>query len=381
MKKARVGITICVDADTSILNNELNQNLLLLAQVLAASPAVGQVVLLNVGTAERLPADAPGHELEFPIARHQDLTHELDLVIEFGASLPLEWVRHVRALGTRVVAFLVGDTYGDQAQNPVFGRSGGTVFVGTPWHEVWTLPHHMKTSGPLLRTVARAPVTAMPFLWSPAFVQPQIDTALHAGQSFGFKPQAGKAWRIGIFEPNISVVQSCFIPMLVCDSAFRERSDAVELMMVMNTFHMKEHATFNTFASHLELTRAHKASYEPRLAVVGCMAHHRLDAVVSHQWESGLSYDYCEALCGGYPLVHNSPDLQEAGVGLHYEGFEAIEGGRVLLQAWACEAGWWDDYRSHASSWLATLDPKHPVNVKAYTDRIVDLLGERLGNS
>jgi hypothetical protein len=380
MRKARVGISIAIEADSSIWNSGLNQNLLLLAQLLAASPVVGQVVLLNVGAADRLPPDAMVPGLDFPVARPQDLTHELDLVIEFGASLPLEWVRHVKALGTRVVAFLVGHTYGDQAHNPIFGRSGGTIFVGTPWDEVWTLPHHMKTSAPLLRTVTRVPVVAMPHIWSPAFLQPQIDSAMASSQPFGFKPQPGKAWRIGIFEPNISVVKNCFIPMLACESAFRERSDAIELMMVMNTFHMKEHATFNAFASHLDLTRAHKASYEPRLAFVEGMAQHRIDAVVSHQWECGLNYVYYDALYGGYPLVHNSPYLQEAGVGLHYQDFGAIEGGHVLLQAWAREAGWWDDYRSHAASYLATLDPRNPVNVKAYSDQIARLLGDRLGD-
>ena len=38
--------------------------------------------------------------------------------------------------------------------------------------------------------------------------------------------------------------------------------------MVMNTVQMKEHPTFNRFAINLDLTRDHKASYEPRVAFV-----------------------------------------------------------------------------------------------------------------
>ena len=355
MKKARVGISIAIDANMSIWSSGLTQNLLLLAQLLRASPAVGRVVLLNVGTADKLPAGAlpPGFDVE--VAKPHELTHDIDLAIEFGASFPQEWVRQVRALGARVVGMLVGNSYANQAEMPLFGRSGGLVFVGTdPWDEIWTLPHHMNTSASLLRTVSRVPVIAMPHIWSPVFLQPQIDAASNTPQPFGFRPQLGKGWRVAIFEPNISVLKSCFIPMLCCDAAFRERPDAIELMMVMNTFHMKEHATFNAFASHLDLTRAHKASYEPRLAFVECMAQSSMDAVVSHQWECGLNYAYYDALHGGYPLLHNSPYLREAGVGLYYEGFEAAQGGRVLLQAWAREAGWWDDYRAHAASWLAT---------------------------
>ena len=381
MKKATVGISIGIEPDTNIWNSGLNQNLLLFAQLLRASPAIGQVYLVNVGKETKLPPDAMVPGLDLPVVKPQDVTHELDLVIEFGASLPLEWVRHVRALGTKVVVFFVGHTYADQAQNPMFERGGGTVFIGTPWHEVWTLPHHMKTSGPMLRTISRVPVVAMPHIWSPVFLQPQVDAAMLTGKPFGFKPQPGKPWRLAIFEPNISVVKNCFIPMLVCDSAFREKPEAVDVMMVVNTFHMKEHSTFNAFATHMELTRKHKATYEPRLPFVQCMTEHRIDAVVSHQWECGLNYAYYDALHGGYPLVHNSEYLHEAGVGLYYDGFEAIAGGRVLLEAWSREAGWWDDYRGQAASYLATLDPRHPANVNAYTDRIVSLLGDRLGQA
>lgn len=184
MRKARIGISIALEPGTGMWNNGLTQNLLFIAQLLRASPSVGSVVLLNVGSAESLPADALVPELQLPVARPRDLTHELDLVIEFGASLPIDWVRHVLALGTRVVAMLVGNPYADQAQIPVFGRSGGTIFIGTPWEEVWTLPHHMATSAPMLRTLTRVPVLAMPHIWSRAFMQPQIDAAAAAGRPF-----------------------------------------------------------------------------------------------------------------------------------------------------------------------------------------------------
>jgi len=381
MIRARVGISIGLQPDASIWSSGLNQNLLLFAQLLSVSPAVASVVLLDCARSGKLPHEAKLPGLELPLVKPQDVTHDLDIVFEFGASLPLEWVRHVRALGTRVVAFLVGHAYADQAQDPMFGRAAGTVFIGTPWDEVWTLPHHMKTSAPLLRTLSRVPVVAMPHIWSPVFLQPQIDAALVAGRPFGFQPQPGKPWRAAIFEPNISVVKNCFIPMLVCDSAYRERPGALEVMMVVNTFHMKEHSTFNAFASHLELTRSHKATYEPRLRFVQCMTEHRIDVVVSHQWECGLNYAYYDALHGGYPLLHNSDFLRDAGVGIHYPGFEAIEGGRALLQAWTRDAAWWQDYRARAASWLKTLAPEAPANVKAFTDRIAHLLGGRDGQA
>lgn len=235
----------------------------------------------------------------------------------------------------------------------------------------------------MLRTLSRVPVRAVPHIWSPAFLERQIAAQAAAGRVFGFRghEQTRRAWRVGIFEPNISVVKNCFIPMLVCDAAYRQCAEALDLMMVVNTFHMKEHSTFNAFALHLDMTRARKASYEPRLAFVECMAEHRLDAVVSHQWECGLNYLYYDALHGGYPLVHNSDYLLDAGVGLHYRGFEASAGADQLLAAWRCEPGFWEDYRAKAAAWLATLHPAHEENIRTYTREIERLLKDRHGSA
>ncbi|TMJ18043.1 MAG: DUF2827 family protein, partial [Alphaproteobacteria bacterium] len=261
------------------------------------------------------------------------------------------------------------------AEVSIFERSGGPVFLGTPWHEVWTLPSFMKTSAPLLRTVGRVPVHAIPHIWSPMFLEPAIAQARAAGLEFGFKP-GRRPWRLAIFEPNISVAKTCFIPMLVCDQAYRVNHDAVGLMMVLNTFHMKEHRTFNAFASHMDLTRDGKASYEPRLAFVDCMAGHRIDAVVAHQWESAINYAYYDALHGGYPLIHNSDTLRDAGVGFHYPGFEASEGAQALLAAWGQGEAFWQDYRKRAAAFVQRLAPDHPANIEEYTRTLVRLLGD-----
>ena len=383
MRKARIGISIALQPDTNIWNSGHNQNLFFLAQLFSRSPAVQSVCLINMGSGTVLPDHSLVKELGLPVVKPQDVTHGLDLVIEMGASLPLEWLHHVRALGTRVAGMLVGHTYLSQAEDPMFERSG-TIMIGTPWDELWTLPSFMKTSAPLLRTVARAPVVAMPHIWSPAFLQGAIEEAAQAGRPFGFKPDGGaqrRPWRAAIFEPNLSVGKNCFIPMLVCESAYRDNRDALDLMMVLNTFHMKEHSTFNAFAVHLDLTRDHKASYEPRLPFVQCMTEHRIDAVVSHQWEWGLNYVYYDALHGGYPLVHNSEYLRDAGLGFFYPGFSARQGGKALIDAWSREPAFWEGYRANAAEWLRALDPIAPANVKLYTDQVVRLLGDRLAKA
>jgi hypothetical protein len=138
----------------------------------------------------------------------------------------------------------------------------------------------------------------------------------------------------------------------------------------MNTFHMKEHLTFNRFASNLDLTRDSRASYEPRVIFAEAMTGMSIDAVVAHQWECGLNYAYYDALDGGYPLIHNSEFLKASGVGLYYPHFSAKAGGEALLEAWRKPVDYWQDYARKASAYLKKLSPLARPNLQAFADRL-----------
>jgi hypothetical protein len=379
MKDARtplnVGISIALREGTSIWSSGLNQNLAFLVTLLRHVPGVGKVYLLNPSGMEALPSSLAFDTVDAKLVRPDEVTHDLGLVIEMGASLPVEWLRHVRALGTRIVTFFVGNTYVSQAEAPMFGRESGATFTGTPWHEIWTLPQYERSCIPLFKTVGRVPVHAMPHIWSPVFVDRESKALAARGLEFGFVPgKARRPWRAAMFEPNTSVTKTCFIPMLVCEHAYRTDRESLEYMMVANSLHMKEHLTFNRFAAHLDLTRDGKASYEPRLPFAECMAANRMDVVVSHQTENEQNYLYYDALHGGYPLVHNSDALHRHGMGFHYPGFEATRGGACLLDAWSKPPEFWQHYRSASAAWLRTLAPDNPSNVQAFAARITALL-------
>ncbi len=374
-RKINIGISVFATAGANIWASGINQNIAFLVMLLRHSPQVGQVFLLNAGDSGQLAPELGFDGIDAPLVQPAEVTHVLDVVIEMGGQLPLDWLLHVRALGTRIITFLVGHTYAGQCEGPMFGQAAGTAFRATPWHEVWTLPQHETSSVPLLKTITRVPVLVMPHLWAPLFLSRRISALAQRGLAFGYQPAGAiperRGWRLGIFEPNISVVKNCVIPMLVCEQAYRLHPACVSRMMVMNSFHMKEHPTFNRFAAHLDLTRDGKASYEPRIAFADCMADHALDAVVAHQWECGLNYAYYDALYGGYPLVHNSAFLRDAGLGFYYPGFGANDGAKALLDAWQREPEYWDDYRHHSASHLQRLAPAHPDNLDAFMQRLL----------
>lgn len=369
-----VGISVLTGPETNVWSSGLNQNLAFLVMLLRESPLVDDIYLLNGGNADVLPKGMEAAVQGAPLVRPQDVTRQVDVVIEMGAQMPSAWLRHVRALGARVVLFLVGQSHAGQIEYPIFGRTGGSVFNGSTWDEVWMLPQHVHSGMPMMRTLTRLPVYEVPHIWSPVYLEQQAQAMRERGLSFGFAPESRVAphsgWRVGIFEPNISVLKNCTLPMLACDHACRQQRASIERVMVLNSVQMKAHPTFNQFATQLDITRQDKASFEPRVAFAECMAVFSLNAVVAHQWECDLNYAYYDALYGGYPLVHNADPLGRAGVGLHYTGFGAAEAGQLLVTAWQQGPDYWQDYRRKARAWLAGLAPDQPINVQAFMTRL-----------
>lgn len=369
-----IGISVLTTSNAHVWSSGLNQNLAFLVMLLRHSPLVENIYLLNGGDSDDLPAGMNAAIAGAHLVQPQDVTRTVDVVIEMGAQLPTAWLHRVRALGAKIVLFLAGQSYSSHIEYPMFDRPGSALFNGSVWDEVWVLPQHMHNSAPLLRTLLRRPVYEVPHLWSPVYLQQQALVMRERDQPFGFDPHSRvpphPGWRVGIFEPNISVLKNSTLPLLVCEQANRLAPASVERVMAMNTLHMKDHLTFNHFASHLDISRQGKASYEPRVMFAECMGVFNLNAVVAHQWECELNYAYYDALYGGYPLVHNSDALQRAGVGLYYPGFNATEGGRVLVDAWHQEPGYWQDYHRRALDWLANLAPDHPDNVAAFMHRL-----------
>jgi hypothetical protein len=370
-----VGITLFQRDNANIWDNGINQNIALLGLLLQKSPVVRKVWFVNGGTSDRPNPHLGFDNLGIPIVKPQEITHEIDVLIEMGAILPEEWMRRIHARGAKIVCFGVGHNYNAVAETVVFPLKQAGIHLTDPTlrTETWGLAHHAKTGSAMMRTLTRKPVVTMPHIWSPLFLDKTIQAVEREGKSFGFKPCQGekRRWRVAIFEPNISVVKSYLVPMLLCEEAYRSNPEAVSYMMVMNTFHLKGHQTFLRFALNLDLTKDHKATYEPRVLFTTAMASHRMDAVVAHHWECGMNYAYYDALYGGYPLIHNSEFLQHAGVGIFYPGFSARKGARALVEARNQPLEYWQDYQRKAKEYLATLHPEHPENIRIFTERLL----------
>jgi hypothetical protein len=372
--RLRVGVSLLArKGGQSLWENGIFQNCLFLVQLLLKCPQVSACYLVvGGGDGDASDAHALIPDSPVPILDMRTASDALDVMIEMSAQLSPEWASAFKEKGGKLVSMRVGNDYVIDIERMIFDRPHGLLITDAPVDQVWTLPEYERTGVPYYAAVFRAPVRVVPHLWSSEVIDRAART-LPAGVQYGYQPGRAK-WRLGVFEPNMCMVKTSHLPMLVADAAYRRQPSRFEVLRVFNTFHLREHATFVGFANSLDLVRHGLAGFEGRFPTYQCLATD-IDAVISHHWENGQNYLYYEALHGGYPLIHNSTFLN--GNGYFYPDFDCEDGALALLQAVAQHDSDIVSYRQNARDFLQTLSPNHEGNIKTYNDALVGLYSAR----
>ncbi|OAN59495.1 DUF2827 domain-containing protein [Sphingomonas sp. TDK1] len=358
----KVGVTLFIrDGEQSLWENGIFQNCYFLVMLLNQSPAVERCFIVNGGSGD--PAKA-GDFLQLapaPVIGLDEAMNELDVVIELSAQLNPQWAQQFSERGGSIVGMRVANDFIIDMERMVFKLPPGLVVTPVPYDEIWTLPAFADTCGAYYETIARAPVRVMQHLWNPTILERGRKNAGLAG-AFEYQP-GRRRWRLAVLEPNICTVKTCHLPLLLCDVAYRQDPNAIELLLVYNAMNIKEHPDFVTYARSMDLVAQGLATFEPRFPIFNVIGH-SADAIVSHHWHNAQNYLYYEALYGGFPLIHNSHLLD--GCGYRYGSFDPEDGALALRQAIAEHDGNLEAYRRRAQALLANLDPVAEANVAVY---------------
>lgn len=363
----KIGISIFAQENDSVWSSGITQNILFLAMSLKGIHQVEEVFLINGGSGNSLPTGWP-ENWKFKLVKPEEITYDLHVVIIMGTRLPEAWILRVQALGKKVIFFDVGHSYSGLLESAIYSMPERGLYTA-PMDETWIIPCHNTTCHSQLELMTGKPVMIAPHIWSPIILETSIKN-LAEPDIFGFNVRQSiknRSWRVATFEPNISIIKNSYLPMLIADGAYRINSNAIELIAAFNTFHLKEHLTFNRLASHLDLTKAGKATYEGRVAFAEAVSTFRIDAVISHQIENDQNYLYYDALYGGYPLIHNSLFLKEYDVGFYYPEFQAKKGVQLLLKAFenSHNQSYWSDYENRTKKLLAQVHPNSRNSIEA----------------
>ena len=369
--KLKVGVTLHIRNGTqSLWENGIFQNCLFLVMLLERAPHVGKVYLVHGGDGTAAQREQLLSGLPFQFLSMDEAHSALDVTIEMSAQLDAGWVASFRDKGGKIIAAHVGNDYAIDVERMIFDKPHGHLMNGAAYHAVWTLPEYVRTCVPYYAAATRVPTTPMPHLWGPIVLERAIQS-LPPEQPYGYQ-RGAKAWRVAIFEPNLSVVKTSFIPLLGCEVAHRQNPHALDKVYAFNTAHLQKHSVMQSFCDVLTIHQHGLIQFENRAATYEVMAK-LANAVVSHQWENAQNYLYYELLWGGYPLIHNSPFVQQANCGYYYPDFDCEQAGAVILNALATHDENLADYKRNARAYLHSVDPYNPENIAIYDRAIVGL--------
>lgn len=369
MNSLRIGITIGLHHENETLwNNGIKQNAAFLAEALRHCPNVASVTLVNTTTVPITPA-LPWDQTRFPTVTFDAAKDALDVLIELGGQINAAQTDYLKRLEVRIVSYCCGFEYVHAMESVLFRKPmwGENLFVNQRYDDIWMIPQVDNISRSYFEVLRRQTARAVPFVWSPMFLDERAMSLPNAGV---YQPHAD-AKRLSVMEPNINIVKFCLYPALIAEMVYRQRPDSVALLQVTNAEGIaRESKEFIALMNQLDIVRNHKAVFLGRHETPAFLAENT-DIVISHQLENPLNYFYLEVCWQGYPLVHNAHLC--ADLGYYYCGNDVEEGARKVIEVV-------DRHDAHASWYREKqrtgIDPYLPHNrqlVATYAALLDDL--------
>lgn len=354
-----------------LFTNGLRQNVLFLYHLFQASPNCEKVFLLNCGSIEYEFPDGALRLLPDTIVRFDDVKDDIDFLIAVGSRPGPDQLRYLRARGCRTIFYKGGNSAilsMESVASKDLDTYGELYFDCDLFDTLWMTPQHMHTYSRWAECLYRVNVHEVPQIWSPALLDLQ-DKSIRA--KFGYRARvSGSKWKVGITDPNITIMKTAHMPVLVCEAAYRTKSELFEKVYVTNSMQLMDNNHFTSFLKAMSVTGDGILTVEPRFMLYDFLANH-VDAIVTHHWENGLNYLYYEVLFGNYPLVHNSSFISE--FGYHYDDFDAEGGGLALLDAMENHDERLDEYGKRNAALFRRLDPRSSGNIKLHEDLLFAL--------
>jgi hypothetical protein len=358
-----------------IWSNGAGQNMYFLKQCLEQIDGVESVYFVYWRNDKNTLSDNMKLDLmDIELYEADEVVEKTDILIEGTLTLEPEIEQKYREHGAKIVSYRMGNDFIGDMEKMVHHLPGARAFNGTKYDAVWMIPQHMNTNRCYLEIMTKAPVYEVPHLWSPIFLE---EMASQVKEPFAFGYEQGQieknGARVSVLEPNISVLKNCMIPILIGEEAYRNHPELIKHIYLCNTFDIKDDAAIFNYIGYTAAVKSNVMSVETRHITPLFLAEYT-DIVVSFQWENALNYVYYETLYGKYPLVHNSPMLKDKHVGFYYDGFDAYDGERQLINAIKTYDTDFESHQAWNQKLFDEVSPNNPENIRKY-----QILIEKLG--
>lgn len=365
MRKINVAITINIKSPTeSFFTNGVKQHAVNLRDLFLNCKNIANVYFINLGSQQDL-SQSPWKDYQSNIINVNQVIGKVDLVIELMAGIKLETSKHLQNNGIKVVKQAVGTEYHMFAEYMLFQDSTPGFDQRAVHQAVWILPHHYDANKDYFEIMCESPAYKSPFIWSPKFLQQEINN-LGKNQQWEYQSKSDSK-KISVIEPNINLVKTCLTPILAGEKLFQKHPDKFNKLSVFCSESVRGKKEFVKFVTNLKIYQNKKMFFENRYHILHVLSKHT-DIVLCHQRDLELNYAYFDVAWLGYPLVHNSSMLQE--LGYYYEGFDADQAADQIIHVIDNFDVQKDEYLKKSREYINQFLPNDPANIDSYESLI-----------
>ena len=371
MKRLKLGITVVAgqDAHAALWSSGIAQNIVYLALLFQRLPQVEFCCLVSCPAGVGPEAHPLAEMYGLSTLQAQDACQSLDVIIELGARAETALTGPFRERGGKLVSYVAGNAMVMNFEGLANKVPYGDFVNEVGFDAVWITPQHWRMNHAYAE-ITRSPNTVMaPHIWHPMCL---TQSAYTLKTNPFWRPPERKDWRLGVFDPNVNVVKTFHLPLLVAEEAYRKDRELINRVLLFSAEHLKGNDHFEQFIAATDLGRAGKVFAESRHLVAQMMGLY-VDAVITHQWENDLNYLFWDVLYLGWPLVHNSPAFKETGY--YYPSFDPQSGGEVLREALASHEKRWRETRPAVLETLWRFNIDNPAVQQTHAELLEQLMG------
>ena len=215
----------------------------------------------------------------------------------------------------RVVQFHCGNHMYFNAEDIIFNTHDVVKLLYNTWFtESWVFDMHSFACS-YYELLTHKPTKRMPYAWTPTLLNKYtIENELNI---ICDPSRYDRPLTLCCVEPNLNITKTCMIPMLIMNEFYRRSPTKVKNCFIFCSTQLMKHRSFLEFMKFLDIVRDNKIELYPRMSlpnIIDQMKNKDLAPVfIGHNIANEQNYITLEMLYLGYPIIHNSKYIQQAG--------------------------------------------------------------------
>jgi len=365
----KIGITL--DMSKAFWANGLQQNIVFLYELLERIDGVECLYITPEPQKHPLGKKHKGVLLKDFLVDNSEV---LDVLIVAGFDLLPEMLNSLRSRNPRLKVILLhyGNKLMDDIHHSVCGPTLHKTPLDKPNHlsEIWISPQHSFGASYISAYYNHSSVKVAPYIWDPFFIQSTASDLKKEELNPFFT--ADKVDRVCIFEPNISFVKSCIVPVMMCEHLEQVDPGLLKRVNVFCCEKLRKNPFFDKLMNHLRMVEADPSMcyFNNRWGTSRAIAKFG-GTIVSHQLYNDLNYIYFEALYLGLPLIHNSETLMD--YGYYYPDCDVHMGALQIKNAILNHSNCFTKYKGDVQKLLHKYSPYNLTNISIYQSMLESL--------